>query len=218
MRPTTETAPAPDHPTAQDIPIGIEASGSRREFDSMGQVDVPANRYWGAQTQRSLQHFSIGGDHRSKAVSHAYGVVKKAAAQVNAKAGRHPQWKADAIVRAADEAISGDLDEHFPLFVWQTGSGTQSNMNVSEVLSNRALQLLGGALGGQEPVGPNDDVNMGQSSNDSFPTAMPIAAVSLIDDRLVPELKKLADTTEAEANGWMDVVKVGRTHLAACRT
>ena len=148
-----------------------------------------------------------------KAVYHAYGVVKKAAALVNAKAGRLPQWKADAIVRAADEVISGDLEEHFPLFVWQTGSGTQSNMNMNEVLSNRAIQLLGGALGSQEPVGPNDDVNMGQSSNDTFPTAMHIAAVSLIDDSLVPELRKLAGTIEAKANGWMDVVKVGRTHL-----
>jgi fumarate hydratase class II len=148
-----------------------------------------------------------------KQVYHAYGVVKKACALVNAAAGRLPDWKAAAIVQAADEAIAGKLDDNFPLYVWQTGSGTQSNMNVNEVLSNRAIQLLGGTLGSQHPVGPNDDVNMGQSSNDSFPTAMHIAAVTLIDARLVPELGKLAETIETKAHGWMDVVKVGRTHL-----
>ncbi|WP_439865379.1 class II fumarate hydratase [Pseudomonas antarctica] len=196
-----------------NIPIGLDATGKRNEFDSMGSVEVPADKYWGAQTQRSLQHFCIGDDRMPKAVYHAYGVVKKACALVNAAAGRLPQWKADAIVQAADEAIAAKLDEHFPLYVWQTGSGTQSNMNVNEVLSNRAIQLLGGTLGSQQPVGPNDDVNMGQSSNDSFPTAMHIAAVSLIDERLVPELSRLADTIEKKAAGWMDVIKVGRTHL-----
>jgi fumarate hydratase, class II len=202
-----------DHPTMQDIPIGLNTSGLRLEFDSMGEVEVPANRYWGAQTQRSLIHFSIGDDRMPKAVYHAYGVVKKAAALVNAEAGRLLPWKAEAIVHAADEAIAGKLDDHFPLYVWQTGSGTQSNMNMNEVLSNRAIQLLGGQLGSQRPIGPNDDVNMGQSSNDSFPTAMHIAAVSLINDRLLPELGKLAETIETKAAGWMDVVKVGRTHL-----
>jgi fumarate hydratase class II len=202
-----------DHPTMKTIPIGLNATGMRREFDSMGNVDVPADKYWGAQTQRSLQHFSIGDDRMPKAVYHAYGVVKKACALVNAAAGRLPEWKKAAIVQAADEAIAGKLDENFPLYVWQTGSGTQSNMNVNEVLSNRAIQLLGGELGSQHPVGPNDDVNMGQSSNDSFPTAMHIAAVTLIDARLVPELGKLAETIETKAKGWMDVVKVGRTHL-----
>ncbi|WP_242098652.1 class II fumarate hydratase [Sphingomonas sp. CROZ-RG-20F-R02-07] len=201
------------HPQLRDLPIGIDATGKRQEFDSMGTVDVPADRYWGAQTERSLQHFSIGDDRMPKAVYHAYGVVKKAAALVNAEGGHLPRWKADAIVRAADETIAGKLDEHFPLYVWQTGSGTQSNMNVNEVLSNRVIQLLGGTLGSQQPVGPNDDVNMGQSSNDSFPTAMHIAAVTLIDDRLVPELSKLADLIQQKADGWMDVVKVGRTHL-----
>jgi fumarate hydratase class II len=196
-----------------DIPIGLPAIGRRREFDSMGDVDVPADRYWGAQTERSLTHFSIGEDRMPKAVYHAYGIVKKACALVNAEAGRLAQWKADAIVRAADEAIAGKLDDHFPLFVWQTGSGTQSNMNMNEVLSNRAIQLVGGVLGSQQPIAPNDDVNMGQSSNDSFPTAMHIAAVSLIDGRLTPELAKLAETIERKAAGWMDVVKVGRTHL-----
>jgi fumarate hydratase class II len=179
----------------------------------MGYVDVPADRYWGAQTQRSLQHFSIGRDRMPKEVYHAYGIVKKACALVNQAAGRLPGWKAQTIVRAADEAIAGKLDEHFPLFVWQTGSGTQSNMNVNEVLSNRAIQLLGGELGSQQPVGPNDDVNMSQSSNDSFPTAMHIAAVTVIDQRLIPELNRLATVIEAKAHEWMDVVKIGRTHL-----
>lgn len=200
-------------PTFKDVPIGLQATGTRREFDSMGDVDVPADKYWGAQTQRSLKHFSIGDDHMPKSVYHAYGVVKKAAALVNAEAGRLPQWKADAIIHAADEAIAGKLDEHFPLYVWQTGSGTQSNMNTNEVLSNRAIQLLGGELGSQLPIGPNDDVNMGQSSNDSFPTAMHIAAVTLLDERTIPEIKTLADTIDKKARGWMDVVKVGRTHL-----
>jgi fumarate hydratase, class II len=205
--------PDKDHPMIKDVPIGLSSSGSRREFDSMGDVDVPADRYWGAQTQRSLQHFSIGRDRMPKEVYHAYGIVKKACALVNQAAGRLPAWKAQATVRAADEAIAGELDEHFPLFVWQTGSGTQSNMNVNEVLSNRAIQLLGGELGSQEPVGPNDDVNMSQSSNDSFPTAMHIAAVTIIDARLIPELDRLARAIEIKASSWMDVVKIGRTHL-----
>jgi fumarate hydratase class II len=205
--------PHNSHPTMRNVPIGLRASGSRREFDSMGHVEVPADRYWGAQTQRSLQHFSIGRDRMPKEVYHAYGVVKKACALVNRAAGRLPGWKAEAIVRAADETISGDLDEHFPLFVWQTGSGTQSNMNVNEVISNRAIQLLGGELGSQQPIHPNDDVNMSQSSNDSFPAAMHIAAVKLVDERLIPELDQLARAIEGKARGWMDVVKIGRTHL-----
>jgi fumarate hydratase, class II len=202
-----------NHPTIKDMPIGLDAKGTRQEFDSMGKVDVPADRYWGAQTQRSLHHFSIGNDRMPKAVYHAYGYVKKACALVNEAAGRLPEQKARAIIRAAEETIAGKLDEHFPLYVWQTGSGTQSNMNVNEVLSNRAIQLLGGELGSQHPVGPNDDVNMGQSSNDSFPTAMHIAAVALLDDRLIPELEKLAKVIEQKAKSWMDVVKIGRTHL-----
>ncbi|WP_417281583.1 class II fumarate hydratase [Azospirillum picis] len=185
----------------------------RREFDSMGTVDVPADRYWGAQTQRSLEHFSIGSDRMPKAVYHAYGYVKKACALVNQAAGRLPAWKADAILRAADETIDGELDGHFPLFVWQTGSGTQSNMNVNEVISNRAIQLLGGVPGSQMPVGPNDDVNMGQSSNDTFPTAMHIAAVAAIDDQVIPQVTALVETIECKADDWMDVVKIGRTHL-----
>jgi fumarate hydratase class II len=200
-------------PVLREIPIGIDAAGLRHETDSMGGIDVPADRYWGAQTQRSLVHFSIGDDRMPKRVYHAYGYVKKAAAMVNAAAGRLPRWKAEAVVRAADEAIAGKLDEHFPLYVWQTGSGTQSNMNVNEVLSNRAIQLLGGKLGGKAPVHPNDDVNMGQSSNDTFPTAMHIAAVLELEEHLLPHVEALAAAVEAKAELWMEVVKTGRTHL-----
>ena len=201
------------HPELHETPIGIDATGMRRETDSMGEIEVPADRYWGAQTQRSLVHFSIGDDRMAKRVYHAYGYVKKAAALINAAAGRLAQWKADAIVHAADEAIKGVLDEHFPLYVWQTGSGTQSNMNVNEVLSNRAIQLLGGKIGSKEPVHPNDDVNMGQSSNDTFPTAMHIAAVVELEEHLLPHAEALAAAIEAKANEWMEVVKTGRTHL-----
>jgi len=200
-------------PQLQDVPIGIDASGMRQEFDSMGTVMVPADRYWGAQTQRSLQHFSIGNDKMPKEVYHAYGYVKKAAALVNARAGRLEQWRADAIIKAAEEAIAGKLDANFPLYVWQTGSGTQSNMNVNEVLSNRAIQLLGGTLGSQAPVHPNDHVNMGQSSNDTFPTAMHVATVLELDTILLPQADAFATAIEAKSNEWMDVVKTGRTHL-----
>jgi len=204
---------APDHPALRDVPIGIVATGMRHETDSMGGIEVPADRYWGAQTQRSLVHFSIGDDRMPKRVYHAYGYVKKAAALVNAAAGRLAQWKAGAIVHAADEAIAGKLDAHFPLYVWQTGSGTQSNMNVNEVLSNRAIQLLGGEIGSKAPVHPNDDVNMGQSSNDTFPTTMHIAAVIELEQHLLPCAEALAAAIESKANEWMDVVKTGRTHL-----
>jgi fumarate hydratase class II len=201
------------HPVLRDVPIGIEAVGKRHETDSMGGIDVPADRYWGAQTERSLVHFSIGDDRMPKRVYHAYGYVKKAAALVNAAAGRLDDWKADAIVQAADEAIAGKLDENFPLYVWQTGSGTQSNMNVNEVLSNRAIQLLGGKIGSKAPVHPNDDVNLGQSSNDTFPTAMHIAAVLELEDHLLPHAEALATAIQAKADEWSDVVKIGRTHL-----
>ena len=199
--------------TMKDIAIGIEAAGERTETDSMGAVDVPADRYWGAQTQRSLHHFSIGRDRMPIEVSRAYGLVKKAAALVNRAEGRLEAEKAEAIIQAADEVIDGRLDGHFPLFVWQTGSGTQSNMNVNEVISNRAIQLLGGRLGSKAPVHPNDDVNMGQSSNDTFPAAMHVAAVKAFDDHLLPQLDALAGAIERKAAGWMDVVKIGRTHL-----
>src|ERR1700758_1992372 len=171
----------------------------------MGGIDVPADRYWGAQTQRSLVHFAIGDDRMPKRVYHAYGYVKKAATLVNAAAGRLPEWKAKAIVRAADEVIAGKLDENFPLYVWQTGSGTQSNMNVNEVLSNRAIQLLGGTIGSKEPVHPNDDVNMGQSSNDTFPTAMHIAAVMELEEHLLRHAEALAAEIEAKASEWKEV-------------
>jgi fumarate hydratase, class II len=180
-------------PRIRDLPIGIEATGTRTESDSMGEIDVPAGHYWGAQTQRSLVHFSIGDDRMPKAVYHAYGYVKKAAALVNAAAGRMPRWKADLIARVADEVIAGKLDGEFPLYVWQTGSGTQSNMNANEVISNRAIQLAGGVLGSKHPVHPNDDVNMGQSSNDTFPTVMHIATVREFEDRLTPAVQALAD-------------------------
>jgi fumarate hydratase class II len=196
-----------------NIPIGTGQTGTRIESDSMGEIAVPAEHYWGAQTQRSLVHFSIGDDRMPKAVYHAYGYVKKAATLVNEAAGRLAAWKADAIRAAADEVISGRLDDEFPLYVWQTGSGTQSNMNVNEVVANRAIQLLGGKLGSKKPVHPNDDVNMAQSSNDTFPTAMHVAAVLELEQRLLPAVEKLVRAIEAKADAWKDVVKIGRTHL-----
>ena len=200
-------------PKILDLPIGLDATGTRREFDSLGKVEVPADRYWGAQTQRSLQHFNIGHDRMPKEVYHAYGYVKKAAAIVNTRAGRLPAWKGGLIERVCDEVISGALDNEFPLYVWQTGSGTQSNMNVNEVISNRCIQLVGGTLGSQEPVHPNDHVNMGQSSNDTFPTAMHIAAYELATDNTIPALKRLRDALDEKAGQWAEVVKIGRTHL-----
>ncbi len=200
-------------PKILDLPIGLDASGMRREFDSLGDVDVPADRYWGAQTQRSLEHFNIGTDRMPKEVYHAYGYVKKAAAIVNTRAGLLPAWKGTLIERVCDEVISGALDEEFPLYVFQTGSGTQSNMNVNEVISNRCIQLVGGTLGSQEPVHPNDHVNMGQSSNDTFPTAMHIAAYTMATGRTIPALKRLREAIGHHARQWADVVKIGRTHL-----
>jgi fumarate hydratase class II len=200
-------------PKILNLPIGLDASGTRREFDSLGNVDVPANRYWGAQTQRSLEHFNIGNDRMPKEVYHAYGYVKKAAALVNTRAGRMPAWKGQLIQQVCDEVISGSLDDDFPLYVWQTGSGTQSNMNVNEVISNRCIQLVGGTLGSQKPVHPNDHVNMGQSSNDTFPTAMHIAAYKMATEKTIPALKRLRDALDRKAKQWADVVKIGRTHL-----
>jgi fumarate hydratase, class II len=202
-----------EEPKILDIPIGLSAAGMRKEFDSLGQVEVPADHYWGAQTQRSLQHFNIGHDRMPKEVYHAYGYVKKAAAVVNTAAGRLPAWKGQLIERVCDEVISGALDSEFPLYVWQTGSGTQSNMNVNEVISNRCIQLVGGTLGSQEPVHPNDHVNMGQSSNDTFPTAMHIAAYTMATTKTIPALGRLRDAIDAKAKQWADVVKIGRTHL-----
>jgi len=200
-------------PKILDLPIGLGATGMRREFDSLGTVEVPADRYWGAQTQRSLEHFNIGHDKMPVEVYHAYGYVKKAAAVINTAAGRLPAWKGQLIGRVCDEVISGRLDAEFPLYVWQTGSGTQSNMNVNEVISNRCIQLVGGTLGSQEPVHPNDHVNMGQSSNDTFPTAMHIAAYTMAATRTIPALTRLRDAIDAKSAQWGDVVKIGRTHL-----
>ncbi|MFD7609405.1 class II fumarate hydratase [Streptomyces sp. NPDC059828] len=200
-------------PKILDLPIGLDATGERQEFDSLGEVMVPADRYWGAQTQRSLKHFNIGRDRMPKEVYHAYGYVKKAAAVVNSRAGRLPAWKGQLIQQVCDEVIAGALDEDFPLYVYQTGSGTQSNMNVNEVVSNRCIQLVGGKLGSQEPVHPNDHVNMGQSSNDTFPTAMHIAAYTMATEKTIPALRRLRDAIESKSREWADVVKIGRTHL-----
>ena len=200
-------------PKILELPIGLDATGMRREFDSLGEVDMPADRYWGAQTQRSLQHFNIGNDRMPKEMYHAYGYVKKAAALVNAAAGLLPAWKGQLIERVCDEVISGALDSEFPLHVFQTGSGTQSNMNVNEVISNRCIQLVGGTLGSQQPVHPNDHVNMSQSSNDTFPTAMHIAAHKMATERTIPALRQLRDVIEGKSRDWAAVVKIGRTHL-----
>jgi fumarate hydratase class II len=191
----------------------VDGGRSRVEFDSMGQVKVPAERLWGAQTERSLIHFSIGNDHMPIEVYHAYGYVKKAAAIVNERLGHLPKDKADLIVKSADEVIAGKLDANFPLYVWQTGSGTQSNMNVNEVISNRAIQMAGGVVGSQTPVHPNDHVNMSQSSNDTFPAAMHIAAVKEIRETLLPKVQALLRAIESKAIEWQRVVKIGRTHL-----
>ncbi len=208
MAMTHETAPK-----ILEVPIGLRATGKRQEFDSLGTVEVPADHYWGAQTQRSLEHFNIGHDRMPKEVYHAYGYVKKAAAIVNTAAGRLPEWKGKLIEKVADEVISGALDSDFPLYVYQTGSGTQSNMNVNEVISNRCIQLVGGTLGSQEPIHPNDHVNMGQSSNDTFPTAMHIAAYKMTTERTLPALRRLRDAIAKKAQPWNQVVKIGRTHL-----
>src|ERR687895_54172 len=186
---------------------------TRRETDSMGAVDVPTDRYWGAQTERSLHHFSIGDDRMPIDVVRAFGILKKAAALVNAELGRLPKDKADLIVAAAEEVIEGKLDDHFPLHVWQTGSGTQSNMNANEVVSNRAIEMAGGEAGSKSPIHPNDDVNMSQSSNDTFPTAMHVAASRAVVERLLPAVGELRDSLQRKADEFDDIVKIGRTHL-----
>ncbi|MFB3816255.1 MAG: class II fumarate hydratase [Candidatus Methylomirabilales bacterium] len=186
---------------------------TRTETDSMGAIEVPADRYWGAQTQRSLQHFRIGGERFPREMIRAFGILKKACALVNRDLGLLSDEKARAIVRAAEDVIEGRLDEHFPLVVWQTGSGTQTNMNANEVIANRAIELLGGRLGSKTPVHPNDDVNKCQSSNDTFPTAMHIAAVEQIRGRLFPAVGQLRETLARKTREFADVVKIGRTHL-----
>ncbi|MBK8459972.1 MAG: class II fumarate hydratase [Micropruina sp.] len=188
---------------------------TRVETDSMGPINVRTDRYWGAQTQRSLENFDIGRDSFvwGRAMIRALGVLKKSAAAANAQLGQLPTELAELIVRAADEVIAGDLDKHFPLVVFQTGSGTQSNMNANEVISNRAIELAGGVVGSKLPVHPNDHVNRGQSSNDTFPTAMHIAIVTELRDRLYPNLTRLRDVLAAKAEATSGVVMVGRTHL-----
>lgn len=185
----------------------------RVETDTMGSVEVPADRYWGAQTQRSLQHFRIGGDRFPRELIRAFGLLKKASALVNRDLGLLPEEKARAIVQAADEVIAGTLDDHFPLVVWQTGSGTQTNMNANEVIANRAIELLGGQLGSKKPVHPNDDVNKSQSSNDTFPTAMHVAAAEQLRGRLFPAVQRLRETLDRKARAFAEIVKIGRTHL-----
>jgi fumarate hydratase class II len=185
----------------------------RTETDSMGPIRVPLDRYYGAQTARSLTHFAIGSDTMPRAVLRAFGTLKKAAALVNRVFGLLAAEKAELIARAADEVVSGHLDDHFPLRVWQTGSGTQTNMNVNEVISNRAIAMAGGLLGSKKPVHPNDDVNMSQSSNDTFPTAMHIAAAEEIVHQLIPSVTALRDTLAAKSKEFADIVKIGRTHL-----
>ncbi len=185
----------------------------RIETDSMGEVKVATDKYWGAQTQRSLQNFKIGGDHFPPEFIRALGILKKAAALTNKELGILPADKADLIVRAADEVIAGKLNSHFPLVVWQTGSGTQTNMNANEVISNRAIELAGGVVGSKKPIHPNDDVNKAQSSNDTFPTAMHIAAIEEIHGRLIPMVSKLREALKAKSDEFKDVIKIGRTHL-----
>jgi fumarate hydratase class II len=186
---------------------------TRTETDSMGSIEVPADRYWGAQTARSLIHFHIGHDTMPAELIRALGILKKAAALVNRELGALPADKAGLIVRAADEVIAGTLDDHFPLHVWQTGSGTQTNMNANEVIANRAIELAGGVMGSKKPVHPNDDVNMGQSSNDAFPTAMHVAAASQVERVLIPAVARVHRAIEAKAEAFASVVKIGRTHL-----
>jgi fumarate hydratase class II len=185
----------------------------RVESDSMGKIEVPAQHYWGAQTQRSLIHFAIGYETMPRSLIRAIGILKKAAAEVNHQLSKLDQTKADLIVRAADEVISGKLDSEFPLRIWQTGSGTQTNMNANEVISNRAIQLAGGEMGSKKPIHPNDHVNMSQSSNDTFPTAMHIAAAEEITHRLLPAIMNLRDSLERKRVEFEGIVKIGRTHL-----
>jgi len=189
-----------------------QSAKTRVETDSMGAIDVAADRYWGAQTERSLHHFNIGDDRMPREMIRALGILKKAAALVNEELGKLAPEKAQLIVQACDEVIEGKLDDHFPLRVWQTGSGTQTNMNANEVISNRAIELAGGVMGSKKPIHPNDDVNMSQSSNDTFPTAMYIAAAEQLN-KLIPRVRELQDAISAKAKEFTGVVKIGRTHL-----
>lgn len=187
--------------------------GTRKETDSMGAIDVPNDRYWGAQTQRSLHHFDIGHDVMPRELIRAFGILKLAAAEVNRDLGKLPADKAKLVAAAAQEVIEGKLDDHFPLRIWQTGSGTQTNMNANEVISNRAIELAGGKMGSKDPIHPNDHVNMSQSSNDTFPTAMHIAAAEQFVHLLIPKVTQLRDALAGKAKAFADIVKIGRTHL-----
>lgn len=191
----------------------MEERNTRIEKDSIGEIEVPADKYWGAQTQRSLKYFSIGDDLMPLEVIRALAIVKKAAAITNQELGRLAPEKAKLIIQVAEEIIEGKLDAHFPLHVWMTGSGTQANMNVNEVIANRAIEIAGGKLGSKHPIHPNDDVNMSQSSNDAFPTAMNIAAAVAVKQRLIPGVVKLRDALAEKAEAWKDIIKIGRTHL-----
>jgi fumarate hydratase class II len=190
-----------------------EHAGTRRERDSLGEIEVPANRYWGAGTQRSLLHFAIGDEIMPLEVIRSLALIKKAAALANRKLGKLPADQAALIIQAAEEVIDGKLDVNFPLRVWMTGSGTQCNMNVNEVIANRAIELAGGVLGSNDPIHPNDHVNMSQSTNDAFPAAMHLAAAEAICARLIPKVKKLRQALDEKAKSWADLVKIGRTHL-----
>ena len=187
-------------------------TATRTETDSFGPLEVPSDKYWGAQTQRSLQNFKIGGETMPKPLIRALGIIKRSAALANKEQGSIDAKLADAIAAAAQEVIDGKFDDHFPLVVWQTGSGTQSNMNANEVVSNRAIEALGGQMGSKKPVHPNDHVNMSQSSNDTFPTAMHIAAAEEIEKTLLPKLKHLEDALDAKAKAFEHIIKIGRTH------
>jgi fumarate hydratase class II len=206
---------AVDEPVILDLPVGLDAPGHRDEHDSLGTVQVPADRYWGAQTQRALEHFAISDDRdrMPTEIIHAYGLIKEACAQVNGARGRLPGWMASLIARVAREVATGQLDDHFPLRIWQSGSGTQTNMNVNEVIANRCNQLLGAPLGAGQPVHPNDHVNRSQSSNDTFPTAMHLAALGRLRSHLLPQIDALAAAIAERSDRWSEVVKVGRTHL-----
>ena len=186
---------------------------TRTERDTLGEVEVPGDRYWGAQTARSLANFPIGTERMPREIIHALGILKLAAARTNAALGLLSEERAQLIVRAASEVADGDLDDHFPLVVWQTGSGTQTNMNANEVIANRAIEIAGGKLGSKDPIHPNDHVNLGQSSNDTFPTAMHLAAAEQIVHHLLPSLEHLRDVLAAKATEFSDIVKIGRTHM-----
>jgi fumarate hydratase class II len=190
----------------------LAMTATRTESDSFGPLEVPADKYWGAQTQRSIMNFPIGWEKQPIAIVRALGVIKKACAQANKASGKLDARLADAIIQAAGEVIEGKFDDNFPLVVWQTGSGTQSNMNSNEVIANRAIEILGGEIGSKDPVHPNDHCNMGQSSNDTFPTAMHIATAMSVRDVLLPGLDKLASGLEAKADEFKDIIKIGRTH------